>query len=89
MRTAAEFLREHGMTPALRCGEYFPEQREGLAQIMSELKGEFRVYAETLRAVHDDVDHWGQMVEIGYNIIMGNRIYDILKYTKEKFFDGN
>ena len=87
MRTAAAFLSEHGMTPALRCGEYFPEQREGLSAVMADLRGNFRIYAETLRDIHDDREHWEQMVDIGYNIIMGNRIYDILSFAKEKFFD--
>ncbi len=87
MRGAASFLKEHGMTRALRCGEYFPEQREKLCEVMSELKGNFRVYAETLRDVHDNHEHWEQMLDIGYNIIMGNRIYDVLKMTKERFFD--
>lgn len=84
--SAVAFLAEHKMPPALRGGEYNPEDREALSPTISPLKGNHRIYAETLRAVHDNREHWEQMLEIGYNIIMGNRIYELLRFTKEKYF---
>ncbi len=85
--TATVFLTEHKMPPALRGGEYNPEEREELEPVISPLKGEYRIYAETLCAAHDNREHWVQMLDIGYNIIMGNRIYELLRFTKEKYFD--
>ena len=86
---AVPFLAEHGMTPAIRGGEYLPEERELHDPVISPLKGNHRIYAETLRRDHDHRECWEQMVEIGYNIIMGNRIYELLRFTKEKAFSGN
>jgi len=86
MQTVPVFLREHDMPPALRGGEYWPEQREKLEPYVSSLKGNHRIYAETLRGVHDNREHWEQMLEIGYNIIMGNKIYDVLKMIEELHF---
>lgn len=84
---AVKFLAEHDMPPALRGGEYIPEEREAFDPVISPLKGNHRFYAETLRGIHDNREHWEQMVEIGYNIIMGNRIYEILKFEKEICFN--
>lgn len=87
IREAVAFLAEHHMPPALRGGEYNPEDREALEPVISPLRGNHRIYAETLRASHDNREHWEQMTDIGYNIIMGNRIYELLRFTKERYFD--
>lgn len=86
IKEAVAFLAEHQMPPVLRGGEFKPEEKEMLAPIVDPLKGNHRFYAETLRAVHDNPDHWQQMVDIGYNIIMGNRIYELLAFTKARYF---
>ena len=83
---AVPFLAEHGMLCALRCGEYVPEEGETMDPVIAPLKGNYRIYAETLRRVHDDSAHWKQMVESGYNIIMGNQIYEFLRFEKETVF---
>ena len=74
------FLSEHGMNPALRGGEYFPEDTEKLSGVLSKVRGNCRFYAETLKKEHDNEACWEDMRRLGYNIIMGNKPYEFIKY---------
>ncbi len=86
LKTVPAFIKEHGFAPVLRGGEYRREERETLAPYLIDIKDTHRIYAETLRPEHDNLEHWLEMKNIGYNIIMGNKIYDVLKLIKETEF---
>ena len=86
LKTVPLFLKEHDFAPVLRGGEYRREERETLAPYLKDIKDTHRIYAETLRAEHDNLEHWLEMKTLGYNIIMGNKIYDVLKLIKETEF---
>ncbi len=83
MITAKAFLDSEGMTPALRGGEFVPEEQEALATALAQVRGTHRLYAETLRAEHDEPAHWRQMAQMGYNIIMGNHNYALIRFAGE------
>lgn len=83
---AMQQLGEYGMPKALRGGEYVPEEVEQLEPTMAQVRGKYRIYAETLRKPHDNEEHWTQMADLQYNIIMGNRIYDLLRFVARRYF---
>ncbi|MBQ7247219.1 MAG: glycerophosphodiester phosphodiesterase family protein [Lachnospiraceae bacterium] len=74
------YLREHDMPMALRGGEYLPEEREALEDAVAGTRGRCRFYAETLRREHDNEACWQDMLDYGYNIIMGNKPYEFIKF---------
>lgn len=82
MAQAKNFLEEHNMPPVLRGGEFLSEEKQQMEAALLPLKGSCRIYAETLRKEHDNVECWQEMAQMGCNIIMGNRIYDLLKCVK-------
>ena len=82
------FLDSHGMPPVLRGGEFLAEERTKMQKILLPQKGKCRIYAETLRREHDTRECWQEMAETGCNIIMGNRIYDLLEWVKQRHFSG-
>jgi len=86
MQTVPAILKENGLAPVLRGGEYLPEEREALSPYLAPLKGTHRIYAETLRAIHDNEAHWQEMTSLGYNVIMGNKIYALLAFIKQRHF---
>ncbi len=88
MEQAKSFLDEHFMPPVLRGGEYLSEDSAKMAQILLPQKGKSRIYVETLRREHDNEKCWQEMAQFGGNIIMGNRIYDLLKCVKQWHFSG-
>ena len=74
------------MPKILRGGEYRPEEQEKFKPVETILRG-CRIYGETLQKVHDNPEHWAQMLELNYGIVMGNRIYDLLKFISAQFFN--
>ena len=59
------------------------EEQEALAEALSIIGGTHRIYAETLREEHDNEAHWRVMAEKGYNLIMGNHNYALIRFAKE------
>lgn len=83
MLGAKAFLASEGLAPILRGGEFVPEAQEALAETLSMVVGTHRIYAETLREEHDNEPHWRAMAEMGYNLIMGNHNYALIRFAKE------
>ena len=83
MLLAKAFLAKEGMPPVLRGGEFLPEEQEALAPALAEVRGTHRIYAETLREPHDNADHWRQMADRGFNLIMGNHNYALIRFARE------
>lgn len=81
---AVKFLAEQGMPPILRCGGFKPEEEEKHVTILQSVKESHRIYGETLVDSNDHRENWQRMVDIGYNIIMGNNIYAMTEFVKEK-----
>ncbi len=86
VNTAAKFLGDNGMSPILRCGGFAPEEYERHVDILAPFTSTHRIYGETLVDKNDVPENWQKMVDIGYNVIMGNTIYEMLKFVKEKEF---
>lgn len=84
VENAVKFLSDNGMSPLLRCGGYKPEEDAVHAEILAPYKGTHRIYGETLVDDNDHRENWQRMVDIGYNIIMGNNIYAMVEFVKEK-----
>ena len=85
MIKAMEFLTKHDMTKALRGGEYVPDEVEALEPTISKVRSHYRIYAETLKKEHDNEEHWEQMQRLGYGIIMGNNIYNLIKFISKRY----
>lgn len=84
VKIAVKFLSENDMPPILRCGGFKPEEEEKHLSILSQLKASHRIYGERLVDADDNETNWQRMVDIGYNIIMGNNIYAMTEFVKEK-----
>lgn len=80
IKSVPRFLEANGMNPALRGGEYLPEERDKLEPSVSAVRGKCRFYAETLRKEHDNEQCWSDMAGFGYNMIMGNKPYEFIKF---------
>ena len=79
-------LIKYKMPKMLRGGEFLFSGEEKLAPVLQEIGGNFRFYAETLRKPQDNLKHWKRMSDLGYNIIMANSIYELIKFTKQRHF---
>lgn len=86
VNTAVKFLDGNGMSPILRCGGFTPEEIDKHVSILKPFTSTHRIYGETLVDEKDVPENWQKMVDIGYNVIMGNTIYEMLKFVKEKAF---
>lgn len=84
IESVPRFLSDNGMNIALRGGEYVPEDTEKLEGTLSAVRGRCRFYAETLRKEHDNEECWQQMTQLGYNIIMGNKPYEFIRFLCRK-----
>ena len=80
---AVKFLTENNMAKILRCGGFAPGEEEKHRTILSPYKDSFRIYGETLVDDNDIPESWAKMVELGYNVIMGNTIYKMLEFIKK------
>lgn len=83
---ASAFLKMHSMPPILRGGYHNLEDVEKLKPIISELSKTHRIYAESMGGKRDNPVTWQSMLDMGYNIFMGNKLYDFLKMVKERHF---
>lgn len=79
---AVRLIGEQGLAPILRSGEFDPENGAFHAFLWEKIKGNYRFYAESLRAEHDNEENWRQMAEAGCNILMGNRNYELIDFVR-------
>lgn len=86
IRESMSELIKYKMPKMLRGGEFLFSGEEKLAPVLQEIGGNFRFYAETLRKPQDNLKHWKRMSDLGYNIIMANSIYELIKFTKQRHF---
>ena len=62
------------------------EDVEKLKPIISELSKTHRIYAESMGKYRDNPETRQSMLDMGYNVFMGNRLYDFLAMVKERHF---
>ncbi len=86
IRAAVQFLEENGMAPVLRGGYHNLEDVPALQPTMRKLSRTHRIYAESMGAQRDRPEVWASMLEMGYSIFMGNRLYDLLRLVKQRHF---
>ena len=79
---AIGFVREQGIAPILRSGEFDPENASFNSFLRERIKGSYRFYAESLRAAHDNEENWRKMADAGCNILMGNRNYELIDFVR-------
>ena len=85
-RAAAAFLKAHHMPAILRGGYHNLNEVEKLSPIISQLAKTHRIYAESMGRDRDNPATWASMLEMGYSIFMGNKLYDFLAMVKERHF---
>ena len=83
---ASAFLKAHHMPPILRGGYHNLEDVEKLKPIISQLSKTHRIYAESMGSKRDFPETWESMLEMGYNVFMGNKLYDFLQIVKQRHF---
>ena len=66
--------------------DFSPEDVEKLKPIISELSKTHRIYAESMGKYRDNPETWQSMLDMGYNVFMGNKLYDFLAMVKERHF---
>lgn len=86
LASASAFLEAHDMPPILRGGYHNLEDVPRLKPIISELAKTHRIYAESMGAKRDFPETWQSMLDMGYSIFMGNKLYDFLQIVKERHF---
>lgn len=84
LEAASRFLREHNMAPILRGGYHNLKDVERLKPIMNKYSNTHRIYAESMGVERDRPEVWASMLDMGYSIFMGNRLYDLLQFAKEQ-----
>lgn len=83
---SSRFLREHGLAPILRGGYHNIWDVQKLKPIMDPYSKTHRIYAESMGHERDFPETWASMLDMGYSIFMGNRLYDLLRLLKERHF---
>ena len=86
MVRAMAFLERNHMAPVLRGGYHNFEDIPRLKPIMDELTKTHRIYAESMGIKRDFPATWESMLEMGYSIFMGNKLYDFLAIVKQRHF---
>ncbi len=86
IRAAIAFLQENNMAPVLRGGYHNLEDVAALKPLMSEITKTHRIYAESMGEHRDKPEVWDSMLDMGYSIFMGNRLYDLLRLVKVRHF---
>lgn len=86
METVSQFLKEHHMPPILRGGYTNKEDVPWLLPVVERLRGTHRIYAESMGGKRDHPETWQLMLDTGYNIFMGNKLYEFLRILKERHF---
>lgn len=83
---SSRFLWEHEMAPILRGGYHNLSDVQKLKPIMDPYSKTHRIYAESMGHERDFPETWASMLDMGYSIFMGNRLYDLLRLLKERHF---
>lgn len=83
---ASAFLKAHHMPPILRGGYHNLEDVEKLKPVISQLSKTHRIYAESMGVKRDFPETWQSMLDMGYNVFMGNKLYEFLRIVKERHF---
>ena len=77
-----------GMPICLRGTEYRPEDDAEWGKRLKKISDRGgKYYIETLNPAHDNVDIWKRVADLGCGWLMGNRIYDQLKFVREYYPD--
>lgn len=84
--SVSEFLQKNEMAPVLRGGYHNLEDIPRLEPVITQLQKTHRIYAESLGSHRDNPVYWQSMLDMGYSIFMGNRLYDLLKLVRERHF---
>ncbi len=84
---AVAFLKENHMSPILRGGYHNLEDVPVLKPVISQVVQTHRIYAESMGAKRDFPETWQSMLDMGYSIFMGNRLYELLRLVKERHFN--
>lgn len=84
--SVSEFLQKNGMAPILRGGYHNFEDIPRLQPIIKPLCKTHRIYAESMGEHRDNPVFWQSMLDMGYSIFMGNKLYDLLRLVKERHF---
>jgi len=82
LQWASEKVEEYRFPKVLRCGEYNPET----AETYKPYNEKYRVHIECLRAWHDTIDVWEQIVAEGYNLIVTNDMLGISELIEKNHF---
>jgi len=88
LEEASHFLQKHQMSPILRGGYHNLNDVSRLKPIISRFRATHRIYAESMGAERDCPAVWASMLDMGYSIFMGNRLYDLLTIVKTRHFSG-
>ena len=80
------FLKAHNMPPILRGTYHNIEDVEKISSIVADLIKTHRIYSESMGRYRDVPETWQSMLDMGYNIIMGNKLYVYLNMVKERHF---
>ena len=83
---AVEFLKEHHMPPILRGTYHNIEDVELITPIVEDIRKDHRIYSESMGRYRDNPETWQSMLDMGYNIFMGNQLYEFLKIVKDRHF---
>ena len=79
---SARMIEDYGFPKVLRCGEYNEEE----AEAYKPYNEKYRVHIECLRAWHDTIDVWEQIVAEGYNLIVTNDMLGMSEFIEAKSF---
>ena len=74
------------MPPILRSSYHNLAQVEKLRPLAEKFTKDHRVYSESMGRDRDNPATWESMLEMGYNIFMGNKLYDFLALVKARHF---
>lgn len=86
MEVASNFLQANQMVPILRGGYHNLSDVERLKPVMDKYSKTHRIYAESMGHERDFPEVWMSMLDMGYSIFMGNRLYDLLQIVKQRHF---
>lgn len=81
-----EFLKAHDMPPILRGTYHNIEDVERITPFVESIRKDHRIYSESMGRYRDNPDTWQSMLDMGYNIFMGNKLYEFMKIVKQRHF---
>lgn len=89
MLSVSAFLEKNGMAPVLRGGYHNMEDIPHLKPVITQLRKTHRIYAESMGEHRDNPVFWHSMLDMGYSIFMGNKLYELLDLVKKRHFASN